>query len=66
LAQPNLVGSINPRPLKAIENLSALNELTPSLLGVSSAKLEIYFGYTLEDSGLTVYSENPLTVQINE
>ena len=66
LAQPNLVGSINPRPLKAIENLSVLNELTPSLLGVSSAKLEIYFGYTLEDSGLTVYSENPLTVQINQ
>ena len=44
----------------------ALNELIPSLLGVSSAKLEIYFGYTLEDSGLTVYSETPLTVQISE
>lgn len=66
LGQPNLVGSIKSRPLKAIENLSALNELIPSLLGVSSAKLEIYFGYTLEDSGLTVYSETPLTVQISE
>ena len=66
LAAPNLVGSIAPRPLKGIEDLMVLNELIVEPLGVTSATLNVYFGYTVVDSGLLLYSAGPLTIQIAE
>ena len=66
LAAPVLVGSIVPRPLKGIEDLSVLNDLVAGPLGVTAATLNVYFGYTVVDSSLLVYSASPLTVQIAE
>ncbi|MBT7982182.1 MAG: hypothetical protein HN584_06395 [Akkermansiaceae bacterium] len=66
LAAPNLVGSIAPRPLKGIEDLMVLNELIVEPLGVTAATLNVYFGYTVVDSGLLLYSAVPLTIQIAE
>ena len=61
---PILVGSIEPRPLRAIENLMVFDDLKPSDLGVSSVLLNIYFGYTVIDEGLIVYTGSPLVVNI--
>jgi hypothetical protein len=44
MAAPVLVGSIESRPLRAIENLRVFNDLKPSDLGVTSVLLNIYFG----------------------
>ena len=61
---PILVGSIEPRPLRAIENLMVFDDLKPSDLGVSSVLLNVYFGYTVIDEGLIVYTGSPLVVNI--
>ena len=66
LTAPVLVGSIVPRPLKGIEDLSVLNDFVAGPLGVSAATLNVYFGYTVVDNNLLVYSASPLTVQITE
>ena len=66
LTAPVLVGSIVPRPLKGIEDLSVLNDLVAGPLGVTAATLNVYFGYTVVDNNLLVYSASPLTVQIAE
>ena len=64
LKAPVLVGAIEPRPLKSIEDLLVFDDLVPRLLGIDSLLLNIYFGYSLLDTGLLVYSGAPLTVQI--
>jgi hypothetical protein len=64
MAAPVLVGSIEPRPLRAIENLGVFNDLVPGDLGVTSVLLNIYFGYTVIDEGLIVYTGSPLVVNI--
>ena len=43
-----------------------LNELIVEPLGVTAATLNVYFGYTVVDSGLLLYSAVPLTIQIAE
>ncbi len=64
LKAPVLVGAIEPRPLKSIEDLLVFDDLVPRLLGIDSLLLNIYLGYSLLDTGLLVYSGAPLTVQI--
>ena len=64
MAAPVLVGSIESRPLRAIENLRVFDDLIPSDLGVTSVLLNIYFGYTVIDEGLIVYTGSPLVVNI--
>ena len=66
MAAPVLVGSISPRPLKSIEDLPVLNDFIAGPLGVTEARLNLYFGYTLIDLDLLVYSADPLTIQIGE
>jgi hypothetical protein len=66
LTAPVLVGAIEPRPLKSIEDLLVFDDLVPRLLGIDSLLLNIYFGYSLLDTGLLVYSGAPLTVQIGQ
>ena len=66
LTAPVLVGAIEPRPLKSIEDLLVFDDLVPGLLGIDSLLLNIYFGYSLLDTGLVVYSGAPLTVQIGQ
>tara|TARA_B110000971_G_scaffold54862_1_gene55826 strand:+ start:46 stop:633 length:588 start_codon:yes stop_codon:yes gene_type:complete len=62
----SLVGSIAPRPLKAVENLSVINDLVFSNFGVTTATLSIFFSYTLIDKNITVYSGSPLTIEIGD
>jgi len=66
MSKPVLVGSIEPKPLNGIEDLMVLNEFVAGPLGVSSATLNIFFGYTVIDTGLVVYSAKPLIVEISE
>ena len=66
MAAPVLVGSISPRPLRGIEDLPVLNDFIAGPLGVTEARLNLYFGYTLIDLDLLVYSADPLTIQIGE
>ena len=66
LTAPVLVGSIEPRPLKSIEDLLVFDDLVPRLLGIDSLLLNIYFGYSVLGTGLVVYSGAPLTVQIGQ
>lgn len=66
IASPVLVGAIEPRPLKSMEDLLVFDDLVPRSLGIDSLLLNIYFGYSLLDSKLLVYSGAPLTVQIGQ
>ena len=66
LASLNLVGSIEPRPLKGIEDLRVFDELIMESLGVMSADLKIYFAYTVLESALLIYSSSPLSIKIAE
>ena len=66
LTAPVLVGAIEPRPLKSIEDLLVFDDLVPRLLGIDSLLLNIYFGYSVLGTGLVVYSGAPLTVQIEQ
>ena len=66
MSKPVLVGSIEPKPLNGIEDLMVLNEFVAGPLGVLSATLNIFFGYTVIDTGLVVYSAKPLIVEISE
>jgi hypothetical protein len=66
MAAPVLVGSIEPRPLRAIEDLGVFDDLVAANLGVTSVSLNIYFGYTVIDEGLIVYTGTPLVVNIGD
>ena len=66
LTAPVLVGSIAPRPLKGIEDLSVLDELVVEPLGITAATLNVYFGYSVLDNSLLIYSGDPMTIQISE
>ena len=66
MASPVLVGAIEPRPLKSIENLLVFDDLVPEAMGIDSLLLNIYFGYSLFNTELVVYSGAPLTVQIEQ
>ena len=66
MSAPVLVGSISPRPLKGIEDLPVLNDFIAASLGVTEARLNLYFGYTVIDLDLLVYSADALTIQIGE
>lgn len=66
LASLNLIGSIEPRPLKGIENLRVFDELILEPLGVMSADLKIYFAYSVFESELLIYSGSPLSIKIAE
>ena len=66
MSAPVLVGSISPRPLRGIEDLPVLNDFIAASLGVTEARLNLYFGYTVIDLDLLVYSADALTIQIGE
>jgi hypothetical protein len=66
MASPVLVGAIEPRPLKSIENLLVFDDLVPEAMGIDSLLLNIYFGYSLFNTELVVYSGAPLIVQIEQ
>lgn len=59
-----LVGSISPRPLKAVEDLSVFNDLALGAFGLTSATFNVFFGYTLIESNITVYTAAPLVIKI--
>jgi hypothetical protein len=61
---PALVGSISPRPLKAVEDLSVFNDLVFGNFGLTSATFNIFFGYTLTETNVTVYTGIPLMIKI--
>lgn len=64
LAAPVLVGSISPRALKAVENLPVLNDLAFGDFGLTSATLNVFFGYTLSDKNIIVYTGSPLVINV--
>lgn len=66
MSKPVLVGSIEPKPLNGIEDLMVLDEFVAGPIGVSSATLNIFFGYTVIETGLIVYSAKPLVIEISE
>tara|TARA_A100000164_G_C21931035_1_gene785591 strand:- start:655 stop:3021 length:2367 start_codon:yes stop_codon:yes gene_type:complete len=66
LTAPVLVGSIAPRPLRGIEDLSVLDELVVEPLGITAATLSVYFGYSVLENSLLIYSGDPMTIQIAE
>ena len=60
-----LTGSIAPRPLQAIEELTAFRDLAFGALGIPQVSLTVYFAYSLEGTDTLVFSAAgvPLVIQ---
>ena len=64
LAAPVLVGSISPRALKSVETLPVFNDLAFADLGLTSATLNVFFGYTVSNENIIVYTGSPLVINV--
>lgn len=59
-----LVGSIAPRPLAAVEDLTAFRNLSFNSLGIPAANLTIYFAYAVQSSGTLIYTSTGIPLRI--
>ena len=61
----NLLGTIVPRPLQAMEELTAFSDLAFASLGFNQLSLTVYFAYSLTGTGDLVYTSAgvPLVIQ---
>jgi hypothetical protein len=51
-----LLGSITPRPLQAMEELTVFKDLSFNAIGIPQVSLEVYFGYSIEGTNSLVYT----------
>ena len=51
-----LLGSITPRPLRAIEELTAFKNLSFADIGIPQVSLEVYFAYSIDGTNQLVYT----------
>jgi len=60
-----LTGNIAPRPLQAVEELTAFRNLSFGALGIPQVSLTVYFAYSLEGTDTLVFSAAgvPLVIQ---
>ena len=60
-----LAGSIAPRPLQAIEQLTVFRDVAFGALGIPQVSLTVYFAYSLEGTDTLVFSASgvPLVIQ---
>ncbi len=60
-----LVGSIQPRALQAMEELTVFRDLSFTAIGIPQVSLEVYFAYSLEGTDKLVYTGTgtPLLIQ---
>lgn len=60
----SLQGNINPRALKASEELVAFSDFVPANFGVSSANVTVFFAYGIPGTDVFVYSSNGIAFTI--
>ncbi len=60
-----LLGSIRPRALQAMEELTVFKDLSFTAIGIPQVSLEVYFAYSIEGTGTLVYtgSGTPLVIR---
>lgn len=60
-----LLGSITPRPLQAMEELTVFKDLSFNAIGIPQVSLVVYFGYSIEGTSSLVYTGTgtPLVIQ---
>jgi hypothetical protein len=60
-----LLGSIRPRALQAMEELTVFRDLSFSAIGIPEVSLEVYFAYSIEGTNTLVYtgSGTPLLIR---
>jgi len=51
-----LLGSIRPRALQAMEELTVFKDLSFTAIGIPQVSLEVYFAYSIEGTGTLVYT----------
>jgi len=51
-----LLGSITPRPLQAMEELTVFKDLSFNAIGIPQVSLMVYFGYSIEGTNSLVYT----------
>jgi hypothetical protein len=51
-----LLGSIQPRPLKAMEELTVFKDLSFTAIGLPQVSLEVYFAYSIDGTNTLVYT----------
>lgn len=59
-----LTGTTSPRPLAAIETVNALSEFKLSDVGLDTADIQVFFGYSLDGTQTLIYNRDGIPVQI--
>ena len=60
----NLTGTSAPRPLQAIEELTAFRDLSFNALGINKVNLTVYFAYSLQGTNQLIYTAAGVPVVI--
>lgn len=51
-----LLGSVSPRPLQALEELTVFKDLSFNAIGIPEVSLVVYFGYSIEGTNTLIYT----------